>query len=70
MSDPGSRRAPRSLRRPRHHREVRLPAGAPHAEWLRLRSEGIGASEIGMALGVSDWGGPLALWHRKRFPEP
>ena len=50
--------------------EVRLPAGAPHADWLRLRNEGIGASEIGMALGVSDWGGPLALWHRKRFPEP
>jgi len=36
------------------------------AEWLDGRSNGIGASEAAVVLGVSKWQSPFALWARKR----
>jgi predicted phage-related endonuclease len=38
------------------------------AAWLAGRSDGIGASEAAMALGVSPYGTPFALWERKKMP--
>jgi predicted phage-related endonuclease len=38
------------------------------AAWLAGRSDGIGASEAAMALGVSPYGTAFALWERKRMP--
>lgn len=34
--------------------------------WLKGRGNGIGASEVGVILGVSKWSSPYALWKRKR----
>lgn len=39
-------------------------------EWLRLRSKGIGSSEVGTILGVNPWETPLQLWRRKMGIDP
>ena len=44
-----------------------------HDEWLRLRSYGIGASEVAAVLGLSPWDTPFSLWLKKTgqvIPEP
>jgi predicted phage-related endonuclease len=35
------------------------------AEWLALRNTGIGASDVAIVLGLSDWGSPFHLWALK-----
>ena len=39
------------------------PAGSP--EWLELRKQGIGGSEIGTILGFNPYESPYTLWHKK-----
>lgn len=39
---------------------------ATHEEWLQLRTNGIGSSEIGTIMGVNKWQTPLDLFHRKQ----
>ena len=44
-----------------------------HEEWLKARSEGIGASEVGAIIGVSPFETPFSLWLKKTGqvqPEP
>ncbi|RKT85631.1 putative phage-type endonuclease [Saccharopolyspora antimicrobica] len=41
-----------------------FPAGSP--EWLALRADGLGGSEIAAVLGLSPWESRFSLWHRKR----
>jgi len=37
-----------------------------HEEWLSQRTKGIGGSDAGVILGVSNWNTPFALWADKR----
>lgn len=41
-----------------------FPAGSP--EWLALRADGLGGSEIAAVLGLSPFESRFSLWHRKR----
>lgn len=41
-----------------------FPAGSP--EWLALRADGLGGSEIAAVLGLSPFESLFSLWHRKR----
>src|SRR5690606_38224851 len=41
-----------------------FPSGSP--EWLALRADGLGGSEIAAGLGLSPWESRFSLWHRKR----
>lgn len=44
-----------------------------HEQWLRLKQNTIGSSEIGVICGLSQWSTPLELWARKTgklAPEP
>ena len=36
-----------------------------HAEWLKARESGIGASEVAGVIGLSPWETPFSLWLRK-----
>lgn len=36
-----------------------------HAEWLRIRGGGIGASDVSAILGVNPWSGPFDVWAAK-----
>jgi putative phage-type endonuclease len=38
-------------------------------EWLRLRKQGIGASEAAAILGDTNWGSPLTVWQEKTSDE-
>lgn len=35
--------------------------------WLTARGNGIGASEVGVLMGLSSWTSPYALWYRKKL---
>ena len=50
--------------------DLRVRAGS--GNWRRARAQGIGASEIAMALGIAPptWGGPTTLYYRKRGELP
>lgn len=39
---------------------------ADSPEWHKLRSEGIGGSEIGTILGLNPWESAYTLWHKKQ----
>ena len=39
-----------------------------HEEWLELRKKGIGGSDIGKILGLSNWGSPLSVFVDKTTP--
>lgn len=43
---------------------------ASHEDWLKARSEGIGASEIGAVVGLSPWETPFSLWLKKTGQVP
>lgn len=45
---------------------VRVACGTEQ-EWLDARLSGVGASEVGIILGVSSWSSPYALWWRKKL---
>lgn len=47
-------------------RAVRIPC-TDEGEWLAARTNGIGASEVGVIIGVSSWTSPYALWWRKKL---
>jgi putative phage-type endonuclease len=47
-------------------RAVRLKCDTEQ-DWLAARLGGVGASEIGVIMGVSSWSSPYALWWRKRL---
>ena len=38
---------------------------ATHAEWLRERQNGIGASDAGTIIGVNHWKSNVELWAEK-----
>ena len=42
-----------------------LSERASHAEWLKARQAGVGASEIGALLGVSEYMTPFSVWQAK-----
>lgn len=41
-----------------------------HEEWLKMREEGIGASEVAAILGLSPWETPFSLWLKKTHQVP
>ncbi len=41
-----------------------------HDEWLALRREGIGSSEVGTILGLNPYDTPYQLWRRKKGIDP
>lgn len=43
---------------------------ADHAEWLKEREDGIGASEVAAVVGLSPWETPFSLWLRKTGQVP
>lgn len=49
-----------------HHLPYTIEQYANREAWLRGRGQTIGASEVGVILGVSKWQSPFALWARKR----
>lgn len=36
-----------------------------HKEWLKVRGQGIGASEVAAVIGLSPWDSPYSLWLKK-----
>lgn len=46
-----------------------LTAESNTPEWLRLRKQGIGASELAAILGDTNWGSPLTVWQQKTSDE-
>ena len=42
-----------------------LPGSAPEADWLDARRKGVTASEIAVLMGLSPYGSPFELYHRK-----
>lgn len=44
-----------------------LPHDGPREDWLKLRREGIGASEIAAVMGISPYDSPFSLWWRKHM---
>lgn len=36
-----------------------------HDEWLRLRSEGVGGSDVAGIMGLSNWTSPISIWNEK-----
>ncbi|MGA5202713.1 YqaJ viral recombinase family protein [Streptomyces variegatus] len=48
-----------------------LPADAPRSEWLAVRRNGLGGSDMGAVLGVDPDRGPLKVWYDKGgYEEP
>jgi len=41
-----------------------------HDEWLKVREEGIGASEVAAVVGLSPWDSPFSLWLKKTKQVP
>ena len=41
-----------------------------HAEWLKMREDGIGASEVAAVIGLSPWDSPFSLWLKKTGQVP
>lgn len=50
--------------------EVQIIKPASHEEWLRLRAEGIGSSEVGAIMGLNPYETPLQLWRRRVGLDP
>lgn len=44
-----------------------LPHDAPREQWLAVRREGIGASEIAAVMGISPYDSPFSLWWLKHM---
>ena len=47
------------------HARILTDADTTHAEWLRIRGGGIGASDVSAILGVNPWAGPFDVWAAK-----
>lgn len=41
-----------------------------HEEWLKMREDGVGASEVAAVVGLSPWETPFSLWLRKTHQVP
>lgn len=48
----------------------RLIRTQSHEEWLQVRSNGIGSSEVGTILGLNPYETPYQLWRRKTWQDP
>ena len=44
---------------------IQIPLPATRSEWLKARRSGIGGSDVGVIVGVSNWRTPVQLWQDK-----